>query len=282
MSLRIEEVINITFALIMLSLILWRRENIDYWYVKAGVNIAIIALTLYVSRKNEQEGFWYHFRHWYVAMVVPVFFINLKGVIEGVNPTNWDLFLMEIDRRLFFGKYPELLIERIYNPVLSELLQIAYVSYFFIPLILGIPLYKKDKRAFRICATSILLTFYLSYLGYFIVPAVGPRFSMAEMFHKKIHGLLLTPILKHILNTLEPTPHDCFPSGHTAVSLLCLMLARKYRTMFWVLLPLVSGLIFATVYHRYHYVIDVIAGILLSIIGYWAGQELFKAWERGR
>ncbi|BAT71430.1 PAP2 family protein [Thermosulfidibacter takaii ABI70S6] len=282
MRLRIEEAINIAFAFFMTSLILWKRDNINLWYIKAGINLGIVALIIFVSKKNATKGFWYHFRYWYVALAVPVFFMNLKGVIEGVNPTNWDLFLMDIDKKLFFGHYPELLIEKIYNPLLSELLQIAYVSYFFIPIILGVPLYKKDKLAFRIAATSILLTFYLSYTGYFIVPAIGPRFTMTELFTKEIRGIFLTPYLKHILNVLEPTPHDCFPSGHTAVSLLCLLLARKYNTMFKTLLPLVTGLIFATVYHRYHYVIDVIAGIILALFGYWAGEKLFWLWEKKR
>jgi len=39
---------------------------------------------------------------------------------------------------------------------------------------------------------------------------------------------------------------------------------EREKKLFAVLLPLVTGLIIATVYLRYHYVIDVIAGIALT------------------
>ena len=47
---------------------------------------------------------------------------------------------------------------------------------------------------------------------------------------------------------------------------MCLYYAWKEREklLFAGLLPVVTGLVFATVYLRYHYVIDVIAGIALT------------------
>ncbi len=279
---RIEELINIAFGLFMSLLILWKHARIPLWGLKLGVNLAVIIATLLVSRMPARRGFMFHFRNWYVAAAVPIYFMNLKGVVGGVNPTNWDLFLMHVDKVLFGGRYPELLIERLYNPLLSEILQIAYVSYFFIPLLVGIPLYRKDIRAFRRAATAIILTFYLSYVGYFIVPAVGPRFSMSEMFTKQIRGILLTPYLKAILNRLEPTPHDCFPSGHTAVSLVCMWISIRERTSRKLVIPLVLGLILATVYHRYHYVIDVLAGMILALVSYPLSQRIYRLWEKER
>ena len=282
MRIRPEEGLNLAFAAIMSALILWKHQRIDNWGIKLAVNLLVCCITVAVSRIEAREGFWFHFRNWYPGAMVPVFFMNLKGFVEGVNPVNWDLFLMHVDKTLFLGRYPELLIEKLYNPLLSEVLQLAYVSYFFIPIILGLGLYRKDVRIFRRSATVIILTFYLSYLGYFLVPAVGPRFAMKEMFHKEIKGLLLTPYLKALLNRLEPTPHDCFPSGHTAVSLACLILAVKYRTRVKILAPMVIGLIMATVYHRYHYVADVLAGILLALVSIPLGERLFELWERER
>ncbi len=231
---------------------------------------------------KDLKGFWFHFVNWYVVLVVPIMFMNLKGLIEAVNPVNWDLFLIELDRWLFWGHDPAILVEKFYNPFLTELLQFAYVSYFFIPIILGISVYKKDIYLFRKVATVVLLAFYISYLGYFLVPAIGPRFTMKELFTKDLKGIFFTPYIKSLLNFLEPNPHDCFPSGHTAVSLVCLMLAKKYRVKFWLLLPMVVGLIVSTVYHRYHYVIDVVAGIVLAIFSYYVGQWFFEVWEKKR
>ena len=70
------------------------------------------------------------------------------------------------------------------------------------------------------------------------------------------------------LNNLENTKTDAFPSGHTAIALLSLYYAWKFRekTYTTVLVPSVLALILSTVYLRYHYVIDVIAGVLLAAL----------------
>ncbi len=281
-KLRPEELVTLLFGLFMSTSILLCHQRISFWFLKLSVTLSTVLLVLVTANKAKDTGFWFHFRNWYVGGLVPVFFMDLKGVIEGVNPVNCDLLLMHIDKWLFFGHYPELLIEKIYHPVLTELLQLAYVSYYFIPVGIGIALYRKDIRKFRIGTTMVLMSFYLSYIGYFIVPAIGPRFTMTEMFTKPLKGILLTPILKYLINILEPTPHDCFPSGHTAVSLVCLYISKKYNVGYKIVLPLVTGLVISTVYHRYHYVIDVIAGIFLALFCIWAGPRFFEVWEEKR
>ena len=281
-DLRSEEAVNIAFGLLMSLLILSHASRIEHWGWKLMVNLAVIGMSIATSRIKASKGPLFHLRNWLFCIAVPVYFMNLRGVVGAVNPSRYDEALMALDRALFLGHYPELLIEHIYNPLLTEILQLAYVSYFIIPFILGIPLYLKDKRAFRQTATTLLLTYYLSYVGYFLVPAVGPRFTMKPMFKKALKGLALTQPIKRLLNSLEPTPLDCFPSGHTAVSLVCLAMAKRHRIAFKTLLPIVTGLIIATVYHRYHYVSDVLAGAALALFCLWAGPKLFELWERGR
>jgi membrane-associated phospholipid phosphatase len=41
-------------------------------------------------------------------------------------------------------------------------------------------------------------------------------------------------------------------------------------------------LIFATVYCRYHYVIDVICGVMLTIVALAAGEVYYKTWLQKR
>jgi membrane-associated phospholipid phosphatase len=74
--------------------------------------------------------------------------------------------------------------------------------------------------------------------------------------------------IRSTLDGLEQNKTDAFPSGHTAVALVSLLYAWKYRekVLFWILVPAVSALIVSTVYLRYHYVVDVIAGILLAAL----------------
>ena len=73
--------------------------------------------------------------------------------------------------------------------------------------------------------------------------------------------------------------YDCFPSFHTAGALLlswgCWRHARK---VFWLTLPMVASIPFACVYLRYHYVIDVVAGIALASVLAWATPRLLAVW----
>ena len=59
---------------------------------------------------------------------------------------------------------------------------------------------------------------------------------------------------------------DCFPSMHTGATLLLSGYSYKFlRPIFWAALPMVVSIPFACVYLRYHYVVDVLAGVLLAV-----------------
>jgi membrane-associated phospholipid phosphatase len=199
-------------------------------------------------------------------MTVSIVFNSLGELIASIHATTYDDFLIAVDHAMF-GVHPTVWMERWISPTLSALLQFAYISYYFIPLSLGIVLIVKGRfGAFEEVLFGILLCFYLSYVGYLLVPAIGPRFTLS---HLQTGDLQLYPLIETIqeaLNALEKNKTDAFPSGHTAVSLMCLYYAWKEREkkLFAVFVPVVTGLLISTVYLRYHYVIDVIAGIALT------------------
>ena len=59
------------------------------------------------------------------------------------------------------------------------------------------------------------------------------------------------------------------------VALICAW--RYARRVGYVLLPLVTAICIATVYGRYHYVVDVVAGIFMAIVGCAIGVRLVRA-----
>jgi membrane-associated phospholipid phosphatase len=74
---------------------------------------------------------------------------------------------------------------------------------------------------------------------------------------------------------------DVFPSGHTQLTIIVMTLGFRYRLKTrWILLCLGSMLIVATVYLRYHYVIDLIAGALLALGTFWTGDRLEVWWRK--
>ena len=140
----------------------------------------------------------------------------------------------------------------------------------------------KRVREMDITLLAVVSGFFLSYLGYFLVPALPP-YRVYELHGILPHtvpleGLWLTESVRELLYNLEKIKRDCFPSGHTEISLVVLVLAYKFeKRAFAILLPIVVSLIFSTVYLRYHYVIDVIAGIILAVIITITAPVLYEA-----
>ena len=98
------------------------------------------------------------------------------------------------------------------------------------------------------------------------MPAIGPRFTLARLQTADLQAGPFITTIQETLNGLEKNKTDAFPSGHTAVALMTLYYAweKKEGLLAGILLPVASALVFSTVYLRYHYVIDVIAGIALT------------------
>lgn len=210
--------------------------------------------------------------------VISVFIIfdSLEGIVHNINPHDIDYILIRLDYWIF-NNYPGLVVERIENPFLTEVLQIAYLSYYFLPITLGVLLkIKRDEKGFDKSLFMILLCFYLSYIGYILFPALGPRYSMNHLYSGELEGLFLFDHIQRILNHLEGIKRDAFPSGHTAIALTVLVLAYRYhRGFFYVTLPVVVMLVFSTIYCRYHYVVDVLGGIVLTILTFLIGQWVY-------
>ncbi|MDP4116314.1 MAG: phosphatase PAP2 family protein, partial [Bacteroidota bacterium] len=70
-------------------------------------------------------------------------------------------------------------------------------------------------------------------------------------------------------------------SGHTMLTLITMYLAirLKSRSRYFIV-PVGTMLIFATVYLRYHYVIDLIGGAAFMMFSLWTGRLLFNWWQK--
>ncbi|MDP3048011.1 MAG: phosphatase PAP2 family protein, partial [Thermodesulfovibrionales bacterium] len=98
---------------------------------------------------------------------------------------------------------------------------------------------------------------------------------------QRLEGFFIAEPMQNLLNRLEGIKRDAIPSGHTGVALTVLCLAYNYkRTLFRIYLPVVILLLFSTVYCRYHYVVDVIAGVVLAVIAVFFGEMYYKWWEK--
>lgn len=268
-DLKPSDLLTLAFLVLLSGLAIFSAPANPQWITLlatyAVLAVVILATAVYRTRVSPaKKGF--HLSVAATVMTVFMVFNSLGELIASIHATTFDDVLIAVDFAIF-GVHPTVWMERWISPTLSALLQFAYVSYYFIPLALGIVLIARGRLgAFEDVLFGILLCFYLSYIGYLLVPAIGPRFTL---IHLQTTDLQLYPLIETIqetLNALEKNKTDAFPSGHTAVALMCLYYAWKEREkkLLAVFIPLVTGLIISTVYLRYHYVIDVIAGIALT------------------
>jgi membrane-associated phospholipid phosphatase len=204
---------------------------------------------------------------------------SLGNMIQYLQP-DVDPYLIRIDLFLF-GVHPTVWMERWVTPWLTDILSLAYISYYFLPVILVVTLYLRGrKEEFNQVIFILTFGYYLSFIGYILFPAIGPRFTQAHLYSVPLEGSFFSDFVRDLLNSIEHNKRDCMPSGHTQIALMVVFLARRYeKTIFYLFLPVVCGLILSTVYLRYHYVIDLMAGSALAIGCVFIGPWLYKLWN---
>lgn len=221
------------------------------------------------------------FKIWSVIIIIPINFSELHFLVHLVHPTDYDNLLINIDYFLF-GVNPTVWLEKYTYPLLTEILQIVYSVFYFLPIILAVLLARAGKDdALNFFIFQMIYGFYLSYIGYFSLPAIGPRFTLDHLQSFPLHGVWIMQDIQNFLNHLENIQRDAFPSGHTAMTIVTLFYALKYHKIYsYIMIPITILLIFSTVYLRYHYVIDVFAGILLFFIIIFTGPKLYNRLQK--
>jgi len=280
------DLLSIIFISFMAAVTLFALPRLPHGGWLIARSIALVAIVVIISRHagHRKAADWTRTLHAFLPVfLVPILFNSMGDLIPWIRPHYFDDLLITIDYRLFGSHHPTVLLERFIHPLLTTVLQFAYIGYYPMAITLGVVLFiKKRETAFDEAIFGIILCFYLSYLGYLLVPAVGPRFSLAHLQNRDLAASPLVVAIQETLNALENTKTDAFPSGHTAVALMTLYYAGKFRerVLIALLIPAVAGLIVSTVYLRYHYVIDVIAGIALTVLTVYLAPPLAAVLSR--
>ena len=137
--------------------------------------------------------------------------------------------------------------------------------FFFYYLVGGLLYYfLADLNKFRICIVGFATLYALGYVGYTLMPAAGPIEQLGPR-----SGGWLTEVGGGIIAS-RTNGVDVFPSIHMAASLYLLVFDWWHRRKhFWWVLGPVVGLWISTVYLRYHYGVDLLAGIVLALGCLW-------------
>ncbi len=153
----------------------------------------------------------------------------------------------------------------------------SYSSYMYAAPLLACLLFALgDVRGFRHLMLSISLASFVGYLGYVLVPVVGPHVAFPDLYARTAgDGSALMVAMEAIRGDAT---RDCFPSLHTAWTVILLLAAWRYRRfVFWLYLPFGVGVMVAVFYFGKHYGADVLAGGILAA----AAWRLARATDAG-
>ena len=258
-------------------LLLWSRMPDPGWLL--AWHVAAMALAILAIRHSSRASGLFHY--WYPLPYVAWCYREMAVLMPGIRGKEMDAELARLDYH-FWGTNPTVWLERIYNPWLTEYLQIVYTL--FVPMVLWIAflLWRERRYAeFRFYAFLIALGFLVSYVGYVLVPARGPRFFLRMMQTADLRGLWVTKLLQMTLDRLESKAWDCFPSGHTELTILACWGSRLIsKRLFWIYFVYTLSIISATVYLRYHYTIDLLAGAAVAGLLVLIAPPLYRFLEK--
>jgi hypothetical protein len=210
-----------------------------------------------------------------------------KHLLPVINPGTLDHQLFMLDHRLF-GFEPAVWLDQFVTPVTTEWFAFFYFCYFFLlathvlPILFG----ARDQVLLGEFMLGMLAIVCVGHTGYLLVPGFGPYKAMPEMFKHELPGGLWMDVVWSTVRS-NGAMKDIFPSLHTAGPSFLAMFSFRNRDRLpfrytWPLLTFFSAnIIVATMFLRWHYVIDVLAGFTLATTAAIVAPKITR-WEVAR
>jgi membrane-associated phospholipid phosphatase len=232
----------------------------------SGTLIAVIHLVVAISilrlgRWRARSGFGGFMRATYAVLLTPILYAELATLNRFLTERFFDGVVQGWDQALFFSQPSIELSNWLPSFLLSETLHLGYFAYYAIvpSALIGVYLTRGFAAAHRAAFTTAL-AFFLCYVTFAVFPVAGPRYEFEAIggalgegtFYRIVHAVLEG----------GSSQGTAFPSSHIAASLAAVLGAgREDRRWLWLLLIPEIALAVGTVYGRFHYAIDAVAGV---------------------
>jgi membrane-associated phospholipid phosphatase len=231
------------------------------------------------------------FRHFYPLLLYAFLYkecewLNLMFVDRYLDP-----FFIRLEEALF-GFQPAVAFMAAWpHPLVSEFFYLSYFSYYLMIAGMGVALYFRNRPAFWHFVAVLSFVLYSCYLAFIFLPVAGPpAFYLDIPRFVGQHRLPYYPLEFPPAVTIGPFFHvmaviyklfesggAAFPSSHVAVALCTLFFSWRYLPRIrYVHLAAVVALSFSTVYCRYHYAVDVLAGAAAAAVLIPIGEKLYR------
>lgn len=217
-------------------------------------------------------------------------YFRLREIFPFVHPHLLDAKLHALDRFLF-GTDLSVWMEAWTTSSMVEWFSFFYWLYFPM-IIVGTAwalLVATDRQARTRMATGTSVAVFGGVSVYFLVPGIGPWHYLEAAYQAPLQGGAFHEWIWALY--AHGAGRDIFPSVHTAMCLwYCLFLFRertifhfKWRHVPWFVCAFVSvNVIVSTIVLRWHYAVDLVAGVMLTLACYVVAYPFLDWYEAKR
>ena len=205
-----------------------------------------------------------------VMAVILGSFFQLDILLPASRTVTRDHFLHAVDLFLFRVE-PAVAWDAWVTPSRTEWFSFFYFSYFMLLAVHVLPMifFERRRRVLSEFALGMVCVYCVGQVVYILVPAFGPYQSL--VFEHRLEGGFWWSLVQSGASAIDETRRtDVFPSLHTAGPMFLTLLSFRHRKKIpfrftWpVMAFFTSQIMLATLYLRWHYLIDVVAGVLLA------------------
>jgi membrane-associated phospholipid phosphatase len=247
----------------------------------AGVHVLLILLIYSARKLQPQKGFLAFLRVGYPSLMMPAMYAELATLNQFISSGYHDQMVIGWDEAIFGGQPSMFLSEMLPWVPFSEATHFGYFLYYIImPAAVWGAYLAAGREGMHRTVFTLMATFFSCYFTFILFPVTGPRYEF-----ERIGGAIADGSFYNLVHTLLETGSSkgtAFPSSHVAAAVaIVLAVWREDQRWFWILLVPTAFLCFATVYGRFHYGIDALAGFVYGI-GVWALVPRLFTMLRGR
>lgn len=266
-------------------ILVFHEERLPSWpwvvLGHAGV-FGLIHLLVQAAAKFPENRSVSFLRQFYPILLYTAFYRETEFLNQMLHGGYLDEHFLRLEARLF-GLQPGLeLVLRFPSRWIAELLYAAYFSYYLMIGGVGLVLLWRDRRQFAHFVSVVSFVFYVCYTTYIFVPVVGPRIVHRGLVTEplpvdvtptfdtdapaSVQSAVFYRIMGWIYDHFEATG-AAFPSSHVAVAWCTVYFSFRYlRRIRHAHVIAAILLSISTVYGRYHYVVDVAAGVAAAAV----------------
>lgn len=274
-------VILAALGLFTLLTVLFHRR-VEGWSVLALKNLAAGGIYLAVLRFG--GGAATTPRRFFLRMAGVLFMmIYLNLAVDKLQLVFHGRWLDESVLRMedaIFGVQPTIWLQRFISRPLTEWMFFSYVIYLVLyPALAIMVFFRKGERAAEDFFFTLGLSNVICDLGFLVYPVAGPLAHMKDQYTVPLEGCIWTSIGEYLRGQWQFVG-GTIPSPHCANATVMWLMAHRYRRpVFWALAPIILSLYVSTVYCRYHYITDSVAGIAAGLLVWAVAPALRNAWN---